>query len=50
LQLLEGDLLRLIASNFDGNNTGLLGGNKLVLFLSGELGLLLDDTFVLLED
>ena len=42
----------MTASNFDGNSIGLLDGNMLVLllFLGGALGLLLDGTFVLLEN
>ena len=40
----------LTAGNFDGNSIGLLDGDMLVLFLGGKLGLLLDVTFVLLEN
>jgi hypothetical protein len=43
-------LLGLTASNFEDDSIGLLDGDMLVLFLGGELGLLLDDTFVLLEN
>jgi len=43
-------LLGLTAGNFGGGSIGLLDGAMLVFFLGGELGLLLDDTFVLLEN
>ena len=47
---LDRDLLGLIAGNFESNSIGLLDGVMLELFLNGELGLLLDDMFVLLKN